>query len=95
MILIDNLGANVSVPALTLVANMTETHPIDTAPDAPPVVFVVSGAEKLLTVNGSQIMTHWQPDMPPRVGYFSIKIRSYQYGYALSEAKFVLQIIPA
>jgi hypothetical protein len=73
---------------------MTETLPIDTAPDAPPVVFVVSGADKLLTVNGSQIVTHWQPDMPPPVGYFEITIRSYQYGYTLGEAKFVLQIIP-
>ena len=33
-------------------------------------------------------------DMPPPVVYFAIKIRSYQYGYALSKAKFVLQIIP-
>jgi hypothetical protein len=95
MIFIDNLRAQVNVPAPTLVANLTETQPMDAAPDAAPVLFVVSGAETLLTVNGSQIMTHWQPDTPPPVGYFAIRIRSYQFGYALSEAKFVLQIVPA
>jgi hypothetical protein len=87
MLSLSNLVALASSPTGTVVANITESGS-NTA------TFYAKGAEGIVAVSGSTIVTLWDPTSPPAAGSYGLKLHSLQDGYKLSWGEFVLQITP-